>query len=107
MKRERGTLWAALRGLLAPAVAVVAVLCLSVSVSNLQTGRNDAGRRQLEDSLRRAAVTCYATEGVYPPTLEYVEDHYGIQVDTGRYTVDYQIFADNLMPDITVLENED
>ena len=52
--------------------AVAAVLCLSVAVSNLQTGRNDAGRRQLEDSIRRAAVTCYATEGVYPPTLKYM-----------------------------------
>lgn len=107
MKKERGALWAALRGLLLPVAAVAAVLCLSVAVSNLQTGRNDAGRRQLEDSIRRAAVTCYATEGVYPPTLKYMEEHYGIQVDTGRYTVDYRIFADNLMPDITVLENED
>ena len=36
---------------------------------------------------------------------EYLEEHYGIQVDRERYTVAYDVFASNLMPDITVLEN--
>ena len=31
--------------------------------------------------------------------------HYGIQVDEERYTVHYSAIAENLMPDITVLEN--
>jgi hypothetical protein len=76
------------------------------AVSNLKNGHTDEGRRQLEDTIRRAAVTCYATEGIYPPTLSYLEEHYGIQVDTDRYTVYYDAFAENLVPDITVLENE-
>jgi len=53
-----------------------------------------------------SAVACYAAEGIYPPTLEYLEEHYGIQVDREQYTVMYEIFASNLMPDVTVLENE-
>lgn len=86
---------------------MAAAICLAVSVSNLQSGRDRQGRQQLEDTIRRAAVTCYATEGIYPPTLKYLERHYGVQVDTKRYTVDYHVFAENLVPDITVLENED
>lgn len=89
---------------LAACAAVLAILLLAVS--NLEGGRADEGRRQLENAIRRAAVTCYATEGVYPPTLSYLEEHYGIQVDTDQYTVYYDAFAENLMPDITVLENE-
>ena len=58
----------------------------------------------LEDAIHRAVVSCYATEGFYPPTLDYVEEHYGIQIDSSRYAVFYEIFAENLMPDITVLE---
>ena len=61
---------------------------------------------QLEEALRRATAACYAAEGVYPPDLQYLKDHYGIQVDETRYTVIYDSFASNLMPDITVLESE-
>lgn len=84
-------------------VLFVAAIFL-VGLSRLDSGQGEQGRRQLEESLRRAAVTCYATEGLYPPTITYLEDHYGIQIDRERYAVFYEIFAENLMPDITVVE---
>ena len=90
--------------LLVPAALAVLLLFTS-ALSNLQDGRISEGRQQLEDAVRRSAVACYAAEGIYPPNLEYLEEHYGIQVDRERYTVMYEIFASNLMPDITVLEN--
>jgi len=95
-----------LRWAIFPILAVAAVLCVFTGVSNLENGRTDEGRTRLEDAVRKAAVTCYATEGIYPPTLAYMEEHYGLQVDTGRYTVDYTVCGSNLMPEITVLENE-
>lgn len=52
-------------------------------------------------------MTCYATEGVYPPTLEYLKKNYGIQIDESRFTVFYEVFAKNLMPEITVMENQE
>ena len=91
--------------LLVPA-ALVVLLMFTSALSNLRDGRVSEGRQQLEDAVRRGAVACYAAEGVYPPTLEYLEEHYGIQVDRERYTVIYEAFASNLMPDVTVLENE-
>ena len=83
----------------------VAALFL-IGLSRLDSGQGEQGRRQLEESLRRAAVTCYATEGLYPPTISYLEDHYGIQIDRTRYAVFYELFAENLMPDITVVDLE-
>jgi hypothetical protein len=59
----------------------------------------------LEEAVRRGAVACYAAEGMYPPDLAYLETHYGLQVDRERYTVIYEVFASNLMPDVTVLHN--
>ena len=56
----------------------------------------------LENALRRAAVTCYALEGRYPPTLEYLTRQYGVVEEPGRYGVRYDIFAPNIMPDIEV-----
>ena len=91
--------------LLLPAVLAVLLVFLS-ALNNLSDGQRSEGRQQLEDAVRRGAVACYAAEGIYPPNLEYLEEHYGIQVDRERYTVVYEVFASNLMPDVTVLENE-
>lgn len=86
-------------------LVIAVVLMFTTAVSNLQEGQQSEGKQQLEDAVRRGAVACYAAEGIYPPNLEYLEEHYGIQVDRDRYTVAYDIFASNMMPDVTVLEN--
>lgn len=101
MKRKNG-----LGSMLLISAALVVLLIFVSALSNLQEGRISEGRQQLEDAVRRSAVACYAAEGIYPPNLEYLEEHYGVQVDRERYTVMYEIFASNLMPDVTVLENE-
>ena len=90
-------------------VALLASLCLIffiTSLASVDRQQGEEGRQQLETALRRAAVACYAAEGVYPPTVEYLQQHYGVQIEEERYIVFYEIFANNLMPDITVLEKE-
>jgi len=84
-------------------LAAVILAAFLFALSRLQSGSGAVQRRQLEDSIRRACVACYAAEGVYPPTLAYLETHYGIQVDNTRYNVFYEVFAENLMPEITVV----
>ncbi|MBO5122922.1 MAG: hypothetical protein J6B99_07140 [Oscillospiraceae bacterium] len=89
--------------------ALLAALCLIFFVTSLASvdrQQGEEGRQQLETALRRAAVACYAAEGIYPPTVEYLQQHYGVQIEEERYIVFYEIFANNLMPDITVLEKE-
>lgn len=106
MRRKR-TGWASLlRGLLLPAGAAAALLCFAVALNSLDSGRNAEDLQRLEDTLRQGCVACYAAEGAYPSDLDYLREHYGVQVDETRYTVFYSVFAKNLMPDITVLENE-
>ena len=106
MKRVWKRLAALLRGAALPAAAAVVLICFFVGLANLDKGQGEEGRSRLEESLRRAAVACYAAEGIYPPTLDYLETRYGIQIDRTRYAVFYEIFAENLMPDITVVELE-
>lgn len=86
--------------LIIPAV----VLCFLLTLSRLETGRRAEGKQQLEELLRRTAVTCYACEGFYPPDVAYMREHYGLQWEENQYIIRYTRFADNLMPDITVLE---
>ena len=56
-----------------------------------------------EESVRRAAVQCYALEGAYPQDLSHLEERYGVSVDADRFRVDYIYIASNLMPDITIV----
>lgn len=81
----------------------VALLFLG-AVSRLEEGRREKGKQQLEAVLRRTAVSCYASEGFYPPDVAYMQQHYGLQFDEASYIIRYERPASNWMPDITVLE---
>lgn len=104
MSRGRARWGGLFKALLAAAAAGAALALFIAAVNSLQSGQSAEGLRQLEEALRKGCVTCYATEGVYPTSLEYLEEHYGVQIDRERYNVHYTAFAENLMPDITVLE---
>lgn len=96
--------------LLAPvltaAVAAALLLWFFSALGQLGSGQAREGKLQLETALRRAAAACYAAEGIYPPTVKYLTEHYGVQINEELYTVFYEAFADNLMPQITVVEKK-
>lgn len=90
--------------------AVVIVACVVLLV--LFSGRLDSGTVEkqsdiLKNAITRATATCYAVEGRYPENLQYLIDHYGVVVDSDTFIVSYEVFADNLMPDIRVIEKGD
>jgi hypothetical protein len=96
---------APVRRLLPAALALCAVLaafCLGVGRAAESDGAEE--KRLAEESVRRAAVSCYAIEGFYPDSYEYLRDNYHVRVDESKYVVEYSVFASNLMPDITILE---
>ena len=66
--------------------------------------RTTAGDQEtLKKAVARASVQCYAIEGRYPPSIEYLEEHYGVMINRKKYNVFYDGFASNVMPDITVV----
>lgn len=85
---------------------VVGVLLGSffTAVDRVETGQRQQGKQQLYQALQRTAAACYAAEGSYPPSLAYMQEHYGIVIDEEHYKVIYRAEASNLMPEITVLE---
>ena len=86
--------------------ALAVLLCFMTAVRRLEQGRKAEGIEHLEEALRRTAVSCYAAEGFYPPSVDYMVQHYGLQYDERAYRVHYEIFASNLMPEITVVERQ-
>ncbi len=92
---------------LIPALAGAAALALLIAgTGRIDAKTEDESARTLETAIRRAAVQCYAIEGRYPPSLAYMERQYGLTIDREKYTVYYTVFADNLLPDITILANQ-
>lgn len=90
------------------AAAVIVFLCavfllLSGSAS-LRDTADDSRLDSLRQAILRSAVHCYAMEGAYPESLDYIREHYGIQWDQTKYVVDYEITGANLMPDVSVFE---
>ena len=56
----------------------------------------------VRDAVRQAAITCYAVEGAYPDSVEYLREHYQLAYDEDRYAVTLDAFASNLIPDIYI-----
>lgn len=54
------------------------------------------------NSILNAAMQCCAIEGSYPLSLEYLEDNYGVHVNDDLYFVNYEAFASNVMPSVSV-----
>ena len=67
--------------------------------------RQSAGPRRhpRTNAALRAAVACYSVEGVYPDNVEYLVEHYGLRYDTETFILQYDAFAENILPDIRVL----
>jgi len=86
-------------------LAIAAVLVLAVALVNrIDTAHTQAESDIVRDAVKTAALTCYAVEGAYPDTVEYLREHYQLAYDEDRYLITYEAFASNLIPDIYVTE---
>ena len=81
--------------ILALAVSLFAALHPAASL-------DEGGAAAIREAVQRGALQCYAVEGVYPPDLQYLEENYGLQVNTRDFYVTYEAFASNLPPTIRV-----
>lgn len=78
------------------------IAAFSYGITFFSKKADNEGANTLRDGIARASVQCYAIEGRYPPSVDYLEENYGIQIDEKRYNVFYNGFASNIMPEITV-----
>lgn len=60
----------------------------------------------LFEAVNRDVVHCYAIEGMYPPDVKYMEDHYGLTFDKNKFIVDYEYIGSNIMPKVTIIAKQ-
>lgn len=101
IKQKSRPLWQKLM----PLAVTAAVLCaFYLSVASLSSTAGTEQKRNLEAALRRGIMQCYALEGRYPPSLQYLLDNYPIYYNKDAFFVDYQTIGENIYPTVSVLE---
>jgi hypothetical protein len=81
---------------------IITIIMCVVYFSIDQVGFEFKRTEQIRDSVMSSVVTCYALEGSYPDDLAYLQENYGLQLDTDKYIYHYEKFASNILPDVRV-----
>lgn len=91
-----------------PIITFIPIICLFYFGIQSLSATNDAEQKKsLENALLKDVVHCYAVEGIYPPSLDYIVNNYGLIYDKDKYFIDYQPIGTNILPDMTVLSLSD
>jgi hypothetical protein len=88
--------------LLAILVSLLILFWAGQSLSGLDRRSLEAGRAIAKEAIERAVMQCYALEGSYPPSLEYLVQNYGLILDQKRYVYLYETVAGNIHPIVQV-----
>ena len=80
----------------------VVVAMFNMGVNHLTQANEEEALEAARTAITRAAVQFYALEGRYPPTLEYLVDRFGLQLDEDRFVIHYNAYMSNVMPQIVV-----
>lgn len=83
---------------------VIALFYFAFSSVSAQTVSEE--RAALEMALNRSITHCYAIEGHYPESLDYIKENYGLTYDESLFYVVYHPLGENLMPDVTIIERK-
>ena len=89
---------------LLPVLAFLILFVLFIQgIGSVNESTLNKQQESLETALERSISQCYAVEGSYPPSLEYLEQHYGLLYDEDSFFIDYEYYGSNLQPEVTVL----
>lgn len=84
-------------------VCPLLIVAFYLMISSVDKSTTAHQQESLENAINRNILHCYAVEGFYPPSLKYMEEHYGLSYDHDLFKVDYQPIASNIRPDVTIL----
>ena len=83
------------------AIALIITLWVVAGIAGVQA--REQGAYTLRQSILECAMQCFAVEGAYPPTLDYLQENYGLAINEEDYLVRYEAFASNILPSVVVM----
>ena len=92
-----------LRALAVTLVVFALIFSGAVMLLDYIGNRSDEAQTDLvRDAVKNALLTCYAVEGTYPDSIDYLVENYGLAYDEDRFLITYDAFASNIFPDVRV-----
>lgn len=85
-------------------MSAAVLVCAWTGITSVSASTERQQKNSLEEALQRDIVLCYALEGRYPQSLDYLKEHYGLAYDEKKYVISYEVLGSNLMPDVKVME---
>lgn len=89
-------------GLLSLVAFCLLMVVLLVGFQTTSSKLDEQDLQRVQESVQKAAHTCYSVEGFYPDSIDYLKENYHLQVDEQRYRIHYEWIGDNIQPDIYV-----
>ena len=74
---------------------------------NTSNSEQEQELASVKNNIEKGVTMCYAIEGVYPESLEYLTENYNVIYNKDKYIVRYDCFADNVRPTVNVLEKQE
>ncbi len=102
-EQKNRSLWQKLIYLLPILAFIVLFVLFLQGIGSVSESTLSKQQESLETALERSISQCYAVEGSYPPSLEYLKQHYGLLYDEYSFFIDYEYYGSNLLPEVTVL----
>lgn len=65
---------------------------------------NEAQKEILQSAVENAMRTCYAIEGKYPDSIDYLIENYSLRYNEERFHIYFDAFATNVMPDVRIID---
>ncbi len=93
---------------------VISVVCMlafvgmiyGLTAGMIEKDEQDESINAIKKTIEEKALQCYVIEGVYPESLSYLEEKYGLIVNRKDFYVVYEPVAENLPPQIRVVRRE-
>lgn len=83
-------------------VAVLIIIWFISGFSGLSKSNSSNQLAETESAIKKSASLCYSIEGRYPQDIQYLEDNYGLFLNSEKYIVEYETVAENVAPSIKV-----
>lgn len=86
---------------------VIFVTILIIFIGGISTISNSSvvnDKEILTEAIERDIVHCYCVEGMYPPNVKYMENHYGLTYDKDKFIIDYEYIGANIKPNVMIVQ---
>lgn len=89
------------------ALFLLVIGVLLMGFNNAFSVVNDSDLSRVKQNIKDGIVECYAIEGKYPESIEYLKNNYGVYFNDESYQIHYRYLGLNMMPEFDVFTKGD